>query len=763
MRRHRFGRFAASVAAAYTAAAVLFGVVALVTGDGALLARLLTLGQVGRLSAGWGVPLGVLIAAFQGWALWQILRGRAAGPVPAAGRSVRRLRAVLYLSAALGMLDSIPVDLPWWTEFVAGVGWLVLVMLFFVVLRGTARVTAALAAAAVALGEVSWIGSEVADHFDVPAAERIFGVAGLYGLPWTLGMALLLIAQAADGRWSRATVWAGFCSVAVPYLLIPFSTRLSFALANDSLGPVMYGLATATALLTAVWQARSAHELSGPAPEPVARAARPEPASLRSRPLAVAAVALPLLPLAVGLLDGTPPWAGVNSSFGWFSATGGLLAVVPAAIASLVDTVAGTGALSVLVLVAVLRRTFGLVRAAVLVLLAAAAVEVVIALTLLAPRDDPGYAALPSESGTVYDLVSSFASGLVPYGDHSGVARLWFGGAFAAAAVLLPRSLRRSGGRPRSRLRTVATVAAAAAPLCFLPMADHGGGPVTAARECAGPWPGGPNRAAPTGEKAFVCAVRGSSGALKVAPDLPDRFLVAYGRRLCDVHARDDPAELARVHRTDGVQVRELNYVLADICPSAATVVAAAREQEEREMREWEEERRRVCATARRHRPLIRPVSRVVQRDPVAMPDYGALEAYEPDIAGEDPEANDPTYQDDLLTVAPGFLGLDVHSDIPLCVTTETYTRRPPVEARGWQHVVEVGHPSVSGEIRFAHPLGGDPLPDLAVRGRGHYRIRIHYSWDRSRDGGAVRQRLLIMSYPGRGDRVVVHRARGKP
>lgn len=144
-------------------------------------------------------------------------------------------------------------------------------------------------------------------------------------------------------------------------------------------------------------------------------------------------------------------------------------------------------------------------------------------------------------------------------------------------------------------------------------------------------------------------------------------------------------------------------------------------------------------------------MSRVVQRNPVAMVDYGALEAYEPDTAGEDFEANDPSYQDGLLTVAPGFLGFDVHSDVPLCVTTETYTRRPPVETREWQHVVAVGYSSVSGEIRLAHPLGDDPLPNLAVRGRGHYRIRVHYSWDRSEDGGAVRQTAADHAVPGTG------------
>ncbi|MFF3666051.1 hypothetical protein [Microtetraspora malaysiensis] len=761
MRRYRFGWFAASVAAAYTAAAVLFGVIALVTGDGGLLARLLTFGQAGGASAGWPVPLLVLIAAFHGWALWQILRGRQAGPVPAAGRAVRLLRMALYVHVAFGLLDLAPVDIPWWAESAAGLGWPVLVVLFLVAMRGTARVTAAFAAAAVALGEVSRIGAEVAELFDIPVAERIFGIARLYGLPWILGTALLLIAQAADGRWRRATVWAGFCSVAVPYLLFPFSIRFAFAWADGGVGPVMSGLATATALLTAVWQARSAHELASPQTEPDARAARPGPASLRSRPLAVVAVALPLLPLAVGLFGGPPPWPGAEILFGWTSyAPDGFPDLMPAVLVSLVDVVAGVGVLSVLVLVAVLRRTLGLVRATVLVLLAAAAAEVVIARTAAVPGDDLG-----SGLQVLGDPELTYS---MPGGYPSGDLRLWFGGAFAMAALLLVAAVPGSGGRPHSRFRIAATGAAAAALLGFLPAADHGGGPVTAAQECAGRWESGAERPAPTGEKAFVCAVRGSSvrgssGMLKVAPDLPDRFLVSYGRRLCDVHTRSDPAELARVHRTDGVQVRDLSYVLADICPSAAADVAADAEQEEREFREWEEERRRVCATGRRHRPRIRPVSRVVQRDPVMMVDYGDLAAYEPDIAGEDFETKDPSYSDDLLAVGPGFLNLAVHQDVPLCVATETYDRRPPVETRGWQRVVEVGYLSVSGEIRFAHPLGDDSLPDLAVRGKGHYRIRVHYSWDTSKDGGAVRQRLLIMSYPGRGDRPVVYRKPGKP
>ncbi|WP_068926210.1 hypothetical protein [Planobispora rosea] len=81
--------------------------------------------------------------------------------------------------------------------------------------------------------------------------------------------------------------------------------------------------------------------------------------------------------------------------------------------------------------------------------------------------------------------------------------------------------------------------------------------------------------------------------------------------------------------------------------------------------------------------------------------------------------------------------GVDVHADAVACVTTETYTRRPPVETRGWHHVVEVGYRSPGGEIVLSDPMGGSTLPDPALRGRGgDYRIRVHHAWlPRARSG----------------------------
>lgn len=115
-----------------------------------------------------------------------------------------------------------------------------------------------------------------------------------------------------------------------------------------------------------------------------------------------------------------------------------------------------------------------------------------------------------------------------------------------------------------------------------------------------------------------------------------------------------------------------------------------------------------------------------------------------------------------MLSAGPGHLIVHTHPDVTLCVTTETYRRRPPVETKGWDHVVEAGYLS-AGQLVFQDPLSGAMLPDLAVRDAGHYRVRVHYAMRGSQGGGDDVQRLLIMVYPGRGDDVVVHRKRATP
>ncbi|MFI6507109.1 hypothetical protein ACIBCT_05850 [Streptosporangium sp. NPDC050855] len=80
------------------------------------------------------------------------------------------------------------------------------------------------------------------------------------------------------------------------------------------------------------------------------------------------------------------------------------------------------------------------------------------------------------------------------------------------------------------------------------------------------------------------------------------------------------------------------------------------------------------------------------------------------------------------VAASPGHPVIQVHSDFSICATTEPYTRCPPVETRAWGHVVEVGHRSPTGRLELGDSMGYPVFPNLAFRGRGDYRIRVHHA-----------------------------------
>lgn len=207
-----------------------------------------------------------------------------------------------------------------------------------------------------------------------------------------------------------------------------------------------------------------------------------------------------------------------------------------------------------------------------------------------------------------------------------------------------------------------------------------------------------------------------------------------------------------------GLDVRGLSGTLAGICPAADAAVKARQAAQDREFEAWEAEEQRKCDATPRHRPRIRPVKAIRLKEPQWV-DAG-LEMYE-DAATN---ARDDVYpQDGLVLGGPGHLILNLHADHRVCVTVETYARRPPVEVKGWDQVVEVGYHSPTGRMVFNDGLSGTALPDLSLHGRkGHYRIRVHYAWLRRKGDPRGTQRLLIMAYPGPGDRLVTYRQRSR-
>ncbi|GAA4219374.1 hypothetical protein FHR32_000375 [Streptosporangium album] len=304
----------------------------------------------------------------------------------------------------------------------------------------------------------------------------------------------------------------------------------------------------------------------------------------------------------------------------------------------------------------------------------------------------------------------------------------------AAACMLAATRTARPGGSLRRAVVALVPLML----LAFLPVTDHAPGAVS---DC------------PADASDFVCLVRQSGdGPYK---RLPDRELLAFGRQLCEAYVRKDPAEIARIQQRDGVHVLSMAGTLAGICPRAAADLRAQREQQSREMDEWEAQEQRKCDEAPRHRPRLRPVKVFRER---TWTDYGVLEGYgDATVANDvDPGAFgsdllDAAQRDGLVAVSQGAVNVLVDSDMDVCLTGELYRRRPPVETRGWDRVVEFGLGTSSGRIELADQSGGDPLPNLAGLGKGHYRIRLHYRVSERDDS----QHLLIMSFPGRSDRTV--------
>ncbi|WP_327109287.1 hypothetical protein [Nonomuraea glycinis] len=319
-----------------------------------------------------------------------------------------------------------------------------------------------------------------------------------------------------------------------------------------------------------------------------------------------------------------------------------------------------------------------------------------------------------------------------------------------------PASGRGLHGPVRSALAGTVAIAV----LILLPVSDHAPGPVTTARVCeraeeARRWD--PSVPAMTSERAFVCEVR-TSGKPSFAQGMPDGLLIVHGHRLCGVYTRADPRELAGLRESDGLDPADLATLLTSICPRAAATLKAAAEAEERELLAWEAAEQRKCAKVPRHRPLIKPVKATVVKSPI-WPEL-PLQAYE-EGAEVDPfedDLMDRAQENDLVASASGHLIVFASTSLRSCVTIETYARRPPMETKGWAHVVEVGYHSPDGSIVLSDGLGSAPLPDLAAHGKGHYRIRVHLSQILWKGEGEGASRLLIMSYPGRSDHVVDHR-----
>lgn len=762
MRRYRFGGIAATLAGGYVAVTVAAGVIALVTGDPTLLRGLVTdEWYMSFVPYTWWVEVLLVACGFlQGWAYWQVFRGRLKGDPGIRSRPVRLLRAALYFDIAYGLLFELPIPYQWWLGVPHDLVQFAIIWLFFVVLADALpRWLRLLGLVAGLLDNVRWALATVASALGPGPLDDFVWRLPPVGLLNVIWLVTVLVGQGRDPRWSRATVRLGVLAAWLSFLF-PGGGYAFITFGGVSYIHLAMMLSGALNVFSLVWAARSAHELAGPPPQPSAPAA-PARAARRPWPLAALAVVPPLIPAAVNLIAyGMPMWIGprgaVESSL--YQYPGGQAYLLWLA----VDLLVGVGAPAVLVAIAAVRRSRRLLRGTMWTLLIVAAAGVLTVLTI-DPEDDWGFFPQFDE-----ERLRFFPDGLFVPDRHGqlpfGLSPLWFSAALAASALMLFLLYTRPPAtRTRAqRFQVLVTALGTFTALCLLPSADHAHGP--AGERCAPPdW----DRVRmdmrfeePTGPRAFICSMR-TYQVIKGAETMPDLDLLAYGHTLCGVYTRNDPGELARVRAVNGVDVRGLAGALAEICPAAAATVKAERAAQDREFAAMEAEEQRKCDATPRHRPRIRPAKAIRLKEP-EWPEAG-LELYDPEAEDSSRDAAARYPSDGLVSGGPTHLILGVRSDFRVCVTLETYTRRPPVEVKGWDEVIEVGYHSPTGDMTFSDGLTGTELPDLSLNGRkGHYRIRVHYAWFPWKGDKYGTQRLLIMAWPGRGDKLITYRQRSR-
>ncbi|MDF5753568.1 hypothetical protein [Spongiactinospora sp. TRM90649] len=257
---------------------------------------------------------------------------------------------------------------------------------------------------------------------------------------------------------------------------------------------------------------------------------------------------------------------------------------------------------------------------------------------------------------------------------------------------------------------------------------------------------------------AFLCRARSrESGVPPMFPDtLPDQAVLAYGRELCRAKDREEQEALLTRAGSEraawGADSWDLVYVCPEIIgrtdPSLLRSTAQAKAAESAFLAEKN-------AACRDPWPRTKGV---VQ----ATANYFLFADGDPGYLVHDPkdetneegteEAMDQIYEDDSLIGGSGSSMLVGHVEdvIDLCLTVKAFRTAPPRRTAGWDQVHEVPILSRTGGLTVPEMgEGGDvgagaPMPNLAIAGKGHYRLRVYV---RLSDGG---EEHLVVVFPGR-------------
>ena len=322
--------------------------------------------------------------------------------------------------------------------------------------------------------------------------------------------------------------------------------------------------------------------------------------------------------------------------------------------------------------------------------------------------------------------------------------------------LLAVRAPRRAYVRRGPVVRITAAVLAVTA-VVLLPAESASPGKVSTEREldCAGFGDGTVKGLSET-DKRFLCAVRGYDlpydSGVEGWDEVSDQEVLAQGRHLCALAPRHGGDTGARA--VQEAPQASLAGALAGLCPAVTRAQQAEEDRRQAEEDAYIAQQERACAAHPRHRPKIGPVR---QRRATLWTEFWTIDGWEEGYEGDPPDL-----VEDLVGSGRGTLAIWAADEVGYaCVTAEAYTRRPPLETRGWEEVVEVGYESPSGALELVDG-DGTSVKGLTTRGPGSYRVRVHL---RGRElvtqvidapDGAVE--LLVQVFPVKAKKPVVYK-----
>ncbi|WP_182909667.1 hypothetical protein [Microbispora sp. H13382] len=258
-------------------------------------------------------------------------------------------------------------------------------------------------------------------------------------------------------------------------------------------------------------------------------------------------------------------------------------------------------------------------------------------------------------------------------------------------------------------------------------------------------------------EAVFLCRARSTDGGVSpIFPDsLSDQQVLAYGRALCRTKDREEQeAILTRAGSARpawGADPWDLVYVCPEIVGATHPELLRSTAETEAANAAYIAEENAKCRDPwPRTKGVVQATAKYFL---FADGDHGYL-VHDPDDEAADEAAEqaiDDLYDDSALVGVAGSTALIGHVEdvIDLCLTVKALRTPPPPRTAGWDQVDEVPIVSRSGTLTVPEMGdGGDvgagaPMPNLAIVGKGRYRLRVYV-----RIGDAGEEHLVVV-FPG--------------